>query len=252
MKILLPLLALLLCVPRAGAAERRLTIVIDPGHGGEQQGAPGPDKRWEKELTLAIAKRFAARVRDELAANAILTRDADAHVHLGRRIGFANQHGADLFISIHLNSMPTAWERARLKGIETYFLSADASDERAARVAATENADDGPKKRPSGDLALILDDLTLTAAHQDAARLAMAVHTALVSRLHATDHGVQQAPFVVLEGAQMPAILCEVGFISHPEEGAKLASPAYQDEVAEALVQGVRAFLAQGAQAANR
>jgi N-acetylmuramoyl-L-alanine amidase len=252
MKILLPLLSLLILLPRAHASERRLTVVIDPGHGGEQQGAPGVNKVWEKELTLAIAKRFAARVRDELSANAILTREGDSHLFLGRRIGFANQHGADLFISIHLNSMPTAWERAHLNGIETYFLSADASDDRAASVAATENADDGPKKKAAGDLALILDDLTLTAAHQDAARLAKAVHTALVTRLHATDHGVQQAPFVVLEGAQMPAILCEVGFISHPDEGAKLATAAYQDEIAEALVQGVRAFLARGNASANR
>jgi len=112
-------------------------------------------------------------------------------------------------------------------------------------VAAMENADDGPKKKGGNDLSMILDDLTLTAAHQDASRLAKAVHGSLVSHLHAIDHGVQQAPFVVLMGAQMPAILCEVGFISHPDEGKKLTTAEYQDQVADALLAGVRAFLAQ-------
>lgn len=240
-------MALLVLAPLvAQAQEHRITVVLDPGHGGSQQGAPGyKEGIWEKDLTLAIAKKVATRLRTELGVNALLTRESDEHLYLGRRIAFANAHGADLFLSIHLNSMPTPAERRRVEGIETYFLSADATDERAASVAAAENADDGPSKKAGGDLSLILDDLTLTAAHQDASRLAKAVHASLVSHLHATDHGVQQAPFVVLEGAQMPAILCEVGFISHPVEGKKLATDEYQDQVAEALVLGVKKFLAQ-------
>jgi len=246
MKKALAMAVLMLALPRAHAEGHRTTVVIDPGHGGSQQGAPGCQEGvWEKDLTLAIAKKVGSRLRAELGVNALLTRETDAHLFLGRRIAFANAHGADLFISIHLNSMPTPAERRHVEGIETYFLSADATDERAASVAAAENADDGPKKRGGSDLSLILDDLTLTAAHQDASRLAKAVHGSLVTNLHATDHGVQQAPFVVLEGAQMPAILCEVGFISHPVEGKKLQTDAYQDEVAEALVLGVKKFLAQ-------
>lgn len=243
------LLSLALCaLPGLAVAEgHRLTVVIDPGHGGSQQGAPGVAKGvWEKDLTLAIAKKVATRLRSELHANALLTRDGDEHLFLGRRIAFANAHGADLFLSIHLNSMPTARERQHVEGIETYFLSADASSERAAKVAGLENADDGPRRgSTAGDVSMILDDLTLTAAHQDASRLAKSVHEALVSQLRAIDHGVQQAPFVVLEGAEMPAILCEVGFISHPEEGQKLRTDAYQDQVAEALVTGIKHFLDQ-------
>src|SRR5947209_8454260 len=198
----LPLIALCLLPAAALADEHKLTVVVDPGHGGDQLGAQGQGKGvWEKELNLAIAKKVAARLRSELGAMAILTRETDERVKLGKRIAFANEHGADIFLSIHLNSMPTKWERQHVEGIETYFLSADASDERAARVAATENADDGPRKKTGSDLSMILDDLTLTAAHQDASRLAKAVHAALVGRLHAVDHGVQQAPFVVLEGA---------------------------------------------------
>jgi len=239
-------LGLLLAPLAAQADEHKLTVVIDPGHGGEQDGAPGVAKGvWEKDLTLAIAKKLAAKLRTDLGAVVMLTREGDEHLFLGRRIAFANAHGADLFLSIHLNSMPTRYERQHVEGIETYFLSADASDARAAKVAAMENADDGPKKKGGNDLSMILDDLTLTAAHQDASRLAKAVHGSLVSHLHAIDHGVQQAPFVVLMGAQMPAILCEVGFISHPDEGKKLTTAEYQDQVADALLAGVRAFLAQ-------
>jgi N-acetylmuramoyl-L-alanine amidase len=246
MRRALAIAVFLLALPSAHADGHRTTVVLDPGHGGSQQGAPGCETGvWEKDLTLAIAKKVAARLRSELGVNALLTREGDEHLFLGRRIAFANAHGADLFMSIHLNSMPTPAERRHVEGIETYFLSADATDERAASVAAAENADDGPAKRGGSDLSMILDDLTLTAAHQDASRLAKAVHGSLVSHLHAIDHGVQQAPFVVLEGAQMPAILCEVGFISHPVEGKKLQTDTYQDQVAEALVLGVKAFLAQ-------
>ena len=242
----LAIAAVLLAPMLAHADDHRVTVVVDPGHGGSQQGAPGVEPGiWEKDLTLAIAKKFATKLRTELGVNALLTRENDEHLFLGRRIAFANAHGADLFVSIHLNSMPTPAERHHVEGIETYFLSADATDERAARVAATENADDGPSRKSGSDLSMILDDLTLTAAHQDASRLAKAVHAALVSHLHAIDHGVQQAPFVVLEGAQMPAILCEVGFISHPVEGKKLTTDAYQDQVADALVLGVKKFLAE-------
>lgn len=247
MRLGLLTLALLLAPALSWADGHRLTVVLDPGHGGEQDGAPGVEKGvWEKDLTLSIAKKVAAKLRSELGANALLTRDGDEHLFLGRRTAFANAHGADLFVSIHLNSMPTSWERQHVEGIETYFLSADASTERAAKVAGRENADDGPKRGTvGGDLSLILDDLTLTAAHQDAARLAKTVHAALLGGLHAVDHGVQQAPFVVLEGAQMPAILCEVGFVSHPEEGKKLTTAAYQEQVAEALVAGIRRFVEQ-------
>jgi N-acetylmuramoyl-L-alanine amidase len=238
------LLALAWLGPTAAAAAP-LTICIDPGHGGSQAGAKGPNKTWEKDLTLAISKRFAQKVRSELHAQSLLTREGDDHVPLNRRTDFANAHAADLFISIHLNSMPTGRERQRVTGVETFFLSANASGANAARVAAAENAEDGvPRPHAHDDLTAILDDLAITAAHQDSSRLAEAIQESLAHALGTVDRGVQQAPFAVLNGAAMPAVLVEVGFISHPEEGARLGTAEYQEKVADALVEGVRAFLA--------
>ena len=232
------------CLVPALARAAPLTVCIDPGHGGWQSGARGPNKTYEKNLTLAIAKRFAQKVRSELHAQVLLTREDDAQVALNRRTTFANAHAADVFISIHLNSMPTGRERRRVTGTETFFLSANASGANAARVAAAENAEDGvPRPHAHDDLTAILDDLAITAAHRDSSRLAESIQESLAHELGVVDRGVQQAPFAVLNGAAMPAVLVEVGFISHPEEGVLLGTPEYQEKVADALVHGLRAFL---------
>jgi N-acetylmuramoyl-L-alanine amidase len=237
------LLALIL-LSCSSAMAAPLTVVVDPGHGGAQVGAQGPNKTWEKDLTLAISKKLASKLRSELGAQALLTREADEPVALGKRVEFANKHAADLFISIHLNSLPTYSERQKVVGIETYFLSASASSGAAARVAAMENADEsGAVKRPKNDVSMILDDLSTTEAHHESSKLAYSVQDALCKALPTTDRGVQQAPFAVLYGAAMPAVLVEVGFISHPGEGARLGTPEYQDQIAAALLTGIRAFL---------
>jgi N-acetylmuramoyl-L-alanine amidase len=239
------LTALLLWLP-ALAGARPLVVCVDPGHGGDQAGAKGPNKTWEKNLTLAISKRLAQKLRSELKAQVLLTRDSDETLGLSPRPEFANSHGADLFISIHLNSMPTGRERARVTGVETFFLSANASGAHAAQLAAAENAEDAvPRPHANDDVTAILDDLTLTAAHQDSSRLAYAIQESMSQELGVVDRGVQQAPFTVLNGAAMPAVLVEVGFISHPEEGALLGTPEYQEKVAQALLDGVRAFQAE-------
>jgi N-acetylmuramoyl-L-alanine amidase len=229
------------------AREPAFTIVLDPGHGGEQEGALAPDGTREKELSLAISRRIAARLK-RLGAKVVLTRTGDIGVPLANRAAIATAIRADLFVSVHLNSMPTAAQRRTSHGVETYFLSADATDGHAKAVAARENADrlaGEPEADPDDPVAGILDSLQDAASLQGSSKLAYAVHEKLVSRLRAEDRGVKQAPFYVLAGARMPAVLLEVGFISHREESRKLRSREYQDRIADAVADGIQAFRAE-------
>ncbi|MFY2563711.1 N-acetylmuramoyl-L-alanine amidase family protein [Corallococcus terminator] len=242
---LLALVAFLWLVPvTAGAGERPARIVIDPGHGGLKEGAKGPGALREKEVALQIAHRLRSKL-EAAGGEVYLTRERDALVTLTERVEMTNDHGADLFISIHANSMPTPRMRARTEGVETYFLSANASGEAALAVANRENAEAPMSRVARGDstLALILEDLVRTEAHSDSSRLAYAIHPRLVARTRAADRGVQQAPFFVLSGVECPAVLVEVGYISHPEEGMRLGRDDYQEKLAEAISEGVLAFL---------
>jgi N-acetylmuramoyl-L-alanine amidase len=224
------------------AAPPAFVAVVDPGHGGEQVGAAGPGGLREKQLTLQIARRVAKRLQ-RLGARVVLTRLGDETVALDQRAALANAQKADLFISIHLNSMPGR-ARARTHGVETYFLSANASDENAKAVAARENADRlaGEERDPDDPVAGILDSLGDAEALEESSRLAYAIHDRLVTRVKAEDRGVKQAPFYVLAGARMAAVLVEVGFLSHPQEARRLAEGRYQDEVAAAIADGVAAW----------
>lgn len=228
----------------AAFAARPPVIVVDPGHGGSADGASSPTGALEKNLCLQIAKKVKAELQT-LGAKVLLTRDSDRDVHLAERVAWANKRAPDLFISIHANSMPTKKLRERVQGIETYFLSASASGTEAASVADRENAEaPGHDEGPGDDtLAFILADLQRAEAHVDSSRLAYAVHQKLIDATHAPDHGVQQAPFYVLNGLAAPAILVEVGYISHPAEAKKLADTAYQQTLAKAIAQGVKSFL---------
>ena len=235
----------------AAPGEPAFLAVVDPGHGGEQAGARSPDGVCEKDVALAIAEKLAARLRRQ-GGRVILTRTGDITVRLADRAALAVAERADLFISIHLNSMATRRRRARTQGVETYFLSADASDASATAVAARENADrlaGEPEPDPNDPVAGILRDLQSTEALVGSSRLAYAVHDRLVKACHAEDRGVKQAPFYVLAGASMPAILVEVGFISHPQESRRLRSTAYQDRVAKAIADAVGYWRANGRQA---
>lgn len=221
-------------------------VIVDPGHGGNQTGAVSPSGAWEKDAALEISKLLKAELEAQLRATVKLTRSSDELVSLADRVDWANAQKPDLFISVHLNSMPTRKQRKQTEGIETYFLSAAASGEQAKKVAARENAEFHDKRPKGGDtLAFILADLQRSEAHADSSRLAYAVHEELVSATGGLDRGVQQAPFYVLMGLQAPAILVEVGFISHPDEGARLTDGAYQQKAAEAIARGVAAFVKQ-------
>jgi N-acetylmuramoyl-L-alanine amidase len=241
--VLAPLVASALALSLA-ARGPAFTVVVDPGHGGEQQGAQSPEGAKEKDVSLAISRRIAARLK-RLGAKVVLTRTGDIAVPLANRAAIATAIRADLFVSVHLNSMPTAEQRRHVHGVETYFLSADASDTHASAVAARENADrlaGEPGADPDDPVAAILDDLQDAASLQGSSRLAYALHERLVARLRADDRGVKQAPFYVLAGARMPAVLLEVGFISHADEARRLATREYQDRIAEAVAEGIQAF----------
>jgi N-acetylmuramoyl-L-alanine amidase len=250
-------LALALAAPAgAGAARPRpaaprppaFLAVVDPGHGGEQEGALSPRGDREKDLVLQIARRVKRRL-ERLGGRVVLTRDRDQGLPLANRAALANSLKADFFISIHLNSMPTAQARASSSGVETYFLSADPSDLGAAAAAARENADrlaGEPAVDQDDPVASILDDLESAAALAGASRLAYAIHDRLAAATGSENRGVKQAPFYVLAGARMPAVLLEVGFISNRAEAARLRSAAHQDRIAQAIAEGVRAWRAAG------
>lgn len=226
------------------------TIVIDPGHGGAESGAVGPGGELEKNLTLELSRLLQARLRQSLPVRVVLTRDEDATLPHDTRPAIANQNKADLFISIHLNSSlgPTA------HGAETYFLSNEASDARAAAAAEAENrvAGAGGDGDPLYDLQLILWDLAQSHHLGQSQRVATLIQQELNSTLGLRDRGVKQAPFRVLMGAAMPAVLVELGFLSNPSEAAKLEDPAYRSELVDALVRAIGRYREEVAERALR
>ncbi|HVP68278.1 MAG TPA: N-acetylmuramoyl-L-alanine amidase [Anaeromyxobacteraceae bacterium] len=243
--------ALLLAVPAARPAPAYV-VVLDPGHGGEKEGAVSAEGAREKDLTLQIARRLKGRLERQ-GARVLLTRDGDGTVALPQRAALANSEKADLFVSIHLNAMPGA-AHLRARGVETYFLSADATDASASAVAARENADRlaGEEVDRSDAVAGILADLEDAANLAESSRLAYALHDRVVRGAGAEDRGVKQAPFYVLAGARMPAVLVELGFLSHPQEGRLLRTAQYQESLARAIADGIAAWRAQGRRAALR
>jgi N-acetylmuramoyl-L-alanine amidase len=235
--------------PNAAAADLHSstrTIVIDPGHGGTETGAISPGGIKEKELTLALARDLEARLVRRLPVRVVLTRGDDSKLPLDARTAIANQNKADLFVSLHLNSSLGSGAH----GAETYFLSSQATDTRAENAATAENtggAGAAPAAAETGqetqDLQMILWDLAQSHHLAESQRFAGLVQAELNQALELKDRGVKQAPFRVLMGAAMPAVLVELGFISNPEEEAKLQSPAYQAELVEALVRAIGRYL---------
>lgn len=206
-------------------------VVLDPGHGGEDEGAKGPSGVLEKNLTLTLSRLLAAQL--QRAGVAVrLTREGDEAVALADRVALANRLQADCFVSIHANAATARGAR----GAETYFMSAEASDAEAAQAAARENA-------AAGDVQLILWELAHVANLEASSRLALELQTRLNQLSGIRDRGVKQAPFAVLTGTTMPAVLVEVGFLSNPEEEVRLSSPAEQERLAATLAEGILAFL---------
>lgn len=215
------------------------TIVLDPGHGGSETGAIGNAGVLEKDLTLLIAQTLRRQLERRLPVKVILTREEDVDVAHDSRTALANQNQADLFISIHINS---SFGR-RAHGAETYFLSREASDRLAAEAAAFENLS-GQDDAEAG-LQMILWDLAQTYHLAGSQRFANLVQEELNQALGLRDRGVKQAPFRVLMGANMPAVLVELGFLSNPEDEAKLQKSEYRAELVNALVRAVVRFKTQ-------
>ncbi len=214
-------------------------VVVDAGHGGKDAGAIGPHRVREKDITLKIARKVAARLKS-LGFTVVMTRTGDTFVPLEERTRIANEAKADLFVSIHCN----AARRRKLSGVETWTLNV-ASDRYDARLAAFENAE---AERTVSDLRLILADLATKANASDARELAQSVQSSLVRTLRSRigrmpDHGVKQALFYVLLGTHMPSILVETGYISNPAEEARLRSARFQEGTAEAIARGVKDFV---------
>ena len=211
------------------------TIVIDPGHGGIETGAKGKFGALEKDITLAIGLKLRAIIEKNLAFRVFMTRDKDMDVSLENRSALANNHKADLFISIHANGSP----RKNSHGSETYFLSQNATDEESRRLAYLENSSGDLEGRIEGDgrddIKLILWDLAQASYLKQSSQLAESIQSGLNALLGTANRGVKQAPFKVLTGAACPAVLVETAFISNPEEEKELGTEAFQDSVAQAV-----------------
>jgi len=216
-------------------------IVIDPGHGGRDYGAPGYLRGvHEKNITLKIGRKLAKKIRKELGCDVIMTRNSDRHLTLEERTAIANTKNADLFISIHTN----AARNKRAYGIETFFLNL-ATDNEAILVAARENA---TSTKNISDLETILSDLMQNAKINESSRLAYHVQKSLYKDMkkkysRIKNKGVKQAPFYVLLGAQMPSILIETSFISNSRECKRLNNAKYQDHLCDAIVNGIKSYI---------
>lgn len=218
-------------------------IMLDPGHGGHDPGAIGVGGIREKDVTLAIARRLREAILRRWNVEVLMTRDDDRFVPLEERTAMANSQGVDLFISIHANTS----RDGRLHGVETYYLHW-ARDPHAMEVAARENAVSTAKLHELRKFVhLILQSTKVEESRDLAEYLQKHLIGSVRSRYPTRDLGVKSAPFYVLMGAQMPAVLVETAFLTHDREGRLLADPAFQDRVVQGLLEGLAAYLeAQG------
>ena len=226
------------------AVNRLVTIMLDPGHGGEDPGAVGKRGTYEKNVTLAIARRLKRRIDAEPNMRAVMTRDGDFFVPLHVRVQKARRIQADLFLSIHAD----AWIKPDARGSSVYVLSEKgASSTQARLLAQKENSADligGVNLAKTKDvfLARTLLDLSQTATINDSLKLGKYLLGELgsINRLHKAH--VEQAGFAVLKAPDIPSALIETAFISNPEEELRLKDEAYQEQMADALMRGIRQY----------
>lgn len=214
-------------------------IVVDAGHGGHDTGTIGPNGVMEKDIVLDVALRLGRLLETRLGADVIYTRDDDTFIPLETRTAIANEHQADLFVSIHANSSSDPAAR----GIETYYLNFTSNAD-ALEVAARENA---VSEKSIFELQDLVKKITLKDKIDESRELATDVQQSLYTGLatrHSTlrDRGVKKAPFVVLIGANMPSILAEISFVSNPTDEAKMDTPEYRQKIAESLYKGIAKY----------
>ena len=222
---------------------RLFTVVLDPGHGGEDPGAVGAAGSYEKNVTLSIARRLKRKIDAEPNMRAVLTRDGDYFVPLGQRVIRARRVRADLFVSIHAD----AFVKPEANGSSVYVLSERGASSTAARwLAQKENDADligGINlAHQDGHIARTLLDLSQTATINDSLKLGRAMLGEIggINRLHKSD--VEQAGFAVLKAPDIPSVLVETAFISNPSEERRLNDEAYQDKMATALMRGIKRY----------
>ena len=218
-------------------------IVIDPGHGGKDSGAIGPNKKYEKFAVLNISKYLYYELQKK-GFRVYLTRNNDKFIKLTNRTKFANRKKADIFISIHANSVAKK-NASKAKGIETYFLS-PARSNRAKRIAAKENS--GDMKTLGYSSQNIVLELLNRGKITSSQKMAIDIQSHMLYNLKKyygkdiLDKGVREGPFWVLVGAQMPSVLIEVGYISHPYESKRIYSKSFQKRIAHGIANGVLSY----------
>lgn len=215
-------------------------IVIDAGHGGHDTGTIGPTGLEEKDVVLDVAKRLASLLRRDTASDVVLTRSKDIFIPLEERTAIANEKGADLFVSIHANA---SYDRSA-RGIETYYLNFT-TDPQALAVAARENATSQESVHELRDL---IKKIALTEKVEESQEFARDVQHSMLAQLDRDgdsqrNRGVRKAPFVVLIGANMPSVLCEISFLSNPHDERLMRRPEYREKIAQALEKGVTRYV---------
>jgi N-acetylmuramoyl-L-alanine amidase len=229
--------------------KRKIIIVVDPGHGGEDPGAIGPKKIREKDVTLAISKELVALINAEPGYEGKLTRSTDYFIPLKKRRDIARSHKADLFISIHAD----AFAKPSAKGASVFALSRNGATSETARfLAQRENESDliggvGSISLDDKDevLAGVLVDLSMTATLNSSLQVGHQVLSSMGGVAHLHKRRVEQAGFMVLKAPDVPSILIETGFISNPDEAKKLGTPAYRKQIANSIFKGIKQYFAQ-------
>jgi len=222
----------LLDIPPAGGLR---TIVIDPGHGGDDAGAKGAQGTLEKTVTLAIARRLKASIESRLGTRVLLTRDADQTVGLDQRASLANNNKADLFISLHAN----ASVRPAVAGAEVFYLGLEGYGEAAQRAAQAPRDALPVLGGGTRDIEIIPWELAQARYIEQSAAFAQAVEGALRERVPMSTRALQQSPFRVLVGANMPAVLVELGFLTNTHQEQQLLADDHQNSLVQAIVEAI-------------
>jgi N-acetylmuramoyl-L-alanine amidase len=216
------------------------TLVIDPGHGGGERGAAGAKGTLEKDVTLSIGRKLRGLIERNLGLRVFMTRDDDRLLTLDERSAYANSQKADVFLSIHANGSL----RPTVKGAEVYYLSADVTAADGRQQVSSTSTVLATLGGGTRSIDLIPWDAAQARYLNQSATFASLIDQALRPRVEMSPRAVQQAPFRVLVGANMPAVLVEVGYLSNAEQEQALASGGYQDRIAQALFDAISAYRA--------
>ncbi len=220
------------------------SVVIDPGHGGKDKGAIGPNNIYEKDVNLAISKKLGKLIEEKMGVRVIYTREEDDFIPLWKRTKIANESGGKIFISIHANASPKS---KKAKGFETYLLRPGKSQD-AMEVALRENEvikmekDERKYKSFSDPQNLILATMAQNEFLKESEVLADLIQKSLDKKLTSPNRGVKQAGFYVLVGASMPNVLVETGFLSNNQEAKMLSKSKYQKKIANGIFEGLLDF----------